>query len=404
MKIIVLGAGVVGISTAFYLARAGFKVSLLDAESHPASKTSFANGGQLSYSHVDPLASSTILPRLPKMILNQDSAFHLGLGNNKHFINWGLKFLANCNSKKEKQTINNLLSISSLTRKEIKTLNNEFHLDFDYKSTGKLHLYHSLKELNATEKKIAIKQTAGVIQQRLSKEQCVDILPTLKPYSDNFIGGTFSPGDEVGDAYKFSQELLTIAQEKYSLELKLNLQAKSFISTNGKISAIKTNQGLIEADRFVVCLGVHTPILLRSIGINIPIYPMKGYSISLQAKDAEPMVSVTDAKNKLVFSKLGNKLRVAGLAHFCGYDLNINQQYVQQLLKTAQTILPDSADYNDVIHKWVGLRPMMPNSTPIVGKTKYPNVWLNSGHGMLGWTLSLGSAVRLRDAMIKDLD
>jgi len=402
MKIIIIGAGLMGVTSSFYLSRLGYEVTLIDSESAVANSTSFANGGQLSYAYVDPLASRSILKNIPGILLGKEPAFKMGF-NTKEFIPWIIKFLLSCNDKIEESIINDMTELSLLSWKLMQDLLEEFNIDFDYRQSGKLHIYNSSRDFVDAQYKSDLKRDMGVAQEVFSPTDCTNLEPALLNYSQNIVGGIYSPNDSVGDAQKFCVALTKIAQEKYGLKLQLNTKVKSLIKSNDKVVGVQTDKGEFHADKYVVTLGVYSDKLLGKIGSKISVYPMKGYSLTFKANNRTPNVSITDAKNKMVISRLGDNLRVAGYAHFVGFNKNISDKYVSQMQNKTRDLLPGCASYHKISHSWVGLRPMVPTSVPTIGRTKYNNVWVNSGHGMLGWTLSLGSSFSL-SLLIADED
>ena len=402
MKIIIIGAGLMGVTSSFYLSRLGYEVTLIDSESAVANSTSFANGGQLSYAYVDPLASRSILKNIPGILLGKEPAFKMGF-NTKEFIPWIIKFLLSCNDKIEESIINDMTELSLLSWKLMQDLLEEFNIDFDYRQSGKLHIYNSSRDFVDAQYKSDLKRDMGVAQEVFSPTDCTNLEPALLNYSQNIVGGIYSPNDSVGDAQKFCVALTKIAQEKYGLKLQLNTKVKSLIKSNDEVVGVQTDKGEFHADKYVVTLGVYSDKLLGKIGSKISVYPMKGYSLTFKANNRTPSISITDAKNKMVISRLGDNLRVAGYAHFVGFNKNISDKYVSQMQNKTRDLLPGCASYHKISHSWVGLRPMVPTSVPTVGRTKYSNVWVNSGHGMLGWTLSLGSSFSL-SLLIADED
>ena len=396
-NIIILGSGVIGVTTAYYLAEKGHSVTVIDKASEAGMGASFANGAQLSYSKTYPLSSLSTLAKIPKLMFAKDSPIHIHTGFDLDFFKWGGQFVRQCfkaeaNSKK-------VLDIALSSRAEMHKLIQRHEINFDYERTGKIFLFSDKYDFETHAKGVEGYNKLGFNQKVMSPDEIIDIEPALSDMKGQFVGAVYSPLDESGDAKKFSSEMVRISKElgvKYVFDAEIN-QIKT---SNGKIIGVEAGGNSYEADIYIVCLGVEAPHLMREIGISLPIYPMKGYSLTMKATGKAPKISITDEARKVVYSKIGDRLRVAGVAEFAGYNKDINRKIVDSVIDAAKTCFPNAADYSEIT-EWTGLRPMTPSTVPITGKSKkFDNLYFNTGHGMLGWTLALGSAKKIAESIV----
>lgn len=391
MKICVIGAGVVGCATAYHLCSIGHEVVLVDGKSAPGEGSSFANGGQLSYSYVEPLASPATLRGLPAMLLDKHSP--LRWRPTAHWAQWawGLRFLAACTARQLEQGTHQLLGIAALSQSTLDDWMARDNLEFNFTRNGKLVLCSDEAALRRQRQQIALQAYTGVVQSLLDREQCLAIEPALANYA-GFVGGVWTPGECAGDPYLFCQALAAAAQKR-GLRCLFGTQIKAFLFRNGLATSVETGKGIVSADAFVLATGVQTPVLARQLGEHLPIYPIKGYSVTLPLKPGQrlPAVNVTDLSQKMVLAPLGGKLRVAAMAEFTGYDLGIAPGIVERITRTVEQIYPGACDITHP-HAWAGLRPATPTSVPIIRRSRIRNVTLNVGHGALGFTLAAGSA------------
>lgn len=398
MKIIVLGSGLLGVTTAYELGKRGFEVTVIDRQDSSAAETSFANGGQLSYSHAEPWASASLLPKLPKWLMHPDSPLVFRPRADIDMIRWGLGFLRNCTNFRADTNTVNLLRLGLYSRQCLHIIKNNESLDFNYSDKGILHIYSTKAELEHGIRQVELQAKFGGDEKIISRDEVLALEPTLAHSTQAIVGGIHAHHDESGDAHSFCTQLAKIASEKYGVKFKYGVFINDLKKNGKNIVAVETDQGDMEADGFVMALGSYSTIYLRKIGIKVPIYPMKGYSITTQANEFCPNISITDGTHKIVYSRLGDKLRVAGTAEFAGYDHSINEERIIPIVRAASTLLP-KADWKQEISKWACLRPSTPDGPPIIGGTPYKNLFLNTGHGTLGWTQAAGSATLLADIM-----
>ena len=391
MKICVIGAGVIGCATAFELLKEGHTVTLLDANVGPGLGTSFANGAQLSYSYVEPLANPATFWSMPKLFFGTDSPVRFRLRVDPAQWAWGLRFLASCTSTQAKRGTRNLLRLAALSREVLDEWMNEDTLRFDFKRNGKLVLCPDENSLRHQAAQVALQEYAGTRQFILDRQECWNREPSLTHYQ-SFAGGVWTPTECVGDPHAYCKSLVELLSQQGALTL-FQTEVQQFVMRSGQARAVVTNRGKIEADAFVVCAGIHAPTLARQLGEALPIYPIKGYSLTLQMRRSAiaPTVSVTDLSKKMVLAPLGGHLRVAAMAEVVGDDLRIPPDRVERILAAVEEIYPGLCELTDS-HPWAGLRPATPSSEPVIRTSKVSNVHLNVGHGALGFTLAAGSA------------
>ena len=396
MKVIVIGAGVVGVTTAYRLCKAGHEVVLLDAFDTPGQGTSYANGGQLSFDYRTPIANLSVLKSMPKILLGQDPAFSVSLLQTVAFYRWGLSFLYECLPHRSSASSSAMQALGKLSRQRFYELVEDTKIHFDYrKNAGKLYAYDTA---------VAFEQAkqASSSPSMLSKE----LHAHYKVFNTSslLVGGVFDPDEDVGDCQQFSKNLVRYLIEHYQLTFFSDCRVESIEDANKKITSLTTNKGTFEADRYVLCTGVGSNALLRQLNIHLPIASMKGYSVTVPAAKQCPDVSVTHTDKKTVYCKLGDRLRIAGFADFSSASKASDIQVkTDELLHNARAYLPHAGDYDRVLDRWCGERPVTPDSLPIVGKSGIENLYFNVGHGMLGWTYSSGTADLLMQSMNSEI-
>lgn len=392
MKVCVIGAGIVGCATAFELQRAGHQVTLLDSAMGPGQGTTFANGAQLSYSYVEPMANPSTFWSLPELLFGRTSPVKFCFRADPAQWAWGLRFLLSCRGSIARRGTRELLELAELSRITLEHWLRDTTLDFGFKKNGKLVLCPNFGVLQRQTRQVALQaQYSSARQEVLDRNECLRIEPTLKHYED-FIGGIWSPGECLGDPHQLSHSLCQKLQENGGSTL-FGVKAISFLEKRPGFDAVRTSHGEIRADKFVLCTGIETSAMARQLGEYLPIYPIKGYSVTLDMKTGAllPVVSVTDLGHKMVLAPLNGKLRVAAMAEIIGHDLSIPWNRIESMLHSVERIYPELCDPAQP-RTWAGLRPSTPNSIPIVRRSKVANVILNVGHGALGFTLAAGSA------------
>lgn len=385
-------------TSAYALARKGHSVTVVDSGSAPAEAgASFGNGAQLSYSYTDALASPSLIAELPKYILGLDPSFRLRIGFSPGFWLWALSFLANASANKFEKNTTAVLKLAMESRRELAELSAK--LEFDHQTTGKLHLYSTNEALHRAMVLSRLKNRYGAQQAVLTPEEAIDREPALAEYQQTFIGALWSPFDEAGDSWRFCQHLRYLLQTQYGVTFRLGTTVKRLKTRSGKLVAIQTDAGELKCDRAVIALGGWSRQIARTVGIKLPIWPMQGYSMTIPATSLAPATSITDSSRKIVFCRLGDRLRIAGLADIGTRHGDFRQSRFDRLVQAAQVLFPKAGDYGGNVNAWTGLRPMTPDSQPIVGRSNVEGVFLNCGHGSLGWTLSMGTANRLAEAL-----
>ena len=398
MKIIILGSGLLGVTTAYELGKRGFEVTVLDRNEESARETSFANGGQLSYSHAEPWASPTVIPKLPKWMGRDDAPLVFKFRADWQMIRWGVKFLRNCTTDRANTNCVNLLRLGLYSRKKMAELRSDTGIEFDFGNKGILHIYSTDADFDHAKRQLEYQAKFGAHQVILNKNDVYNLEPSLGHSERSMVGGIHAIEDETGDPYLFCNALAKVAMERYGVQFKYGVNINELQVNNKSVVAVTTDQGDMSADGYVMAMGSYSSPILRNIGIDVPIYPMKGYSITINANNGCPNISLTDGTHKIVYSRLGNRLRIAGTAEFAGYDQSLNEKRVQNIINAASDLFP-KADWSQEIKKWACLRPSTPDGPPIIGPTPFRNLFLNTGHGTLGWTQAAGSAALVADAM-----
>ena len=401
MRVLVLGAGVVGTTSAWYLARAGHQVTVVDRQPVPGNETSFANGGQISVSHAEPWANWHMLPRVFKWLGREDAPLLWRWRADPAQLSWGLRFLAECLPGRTRRNIAAIVALALYSRRQLQALRRELDLHYDQLERGILHIYTEAGEFAHATGTAGVMREFGLDRRSVDADECIAIEPALSDVRHLLVGGDYTASDESGDAHQFTRALAERAQQA-GVKFRLDSTVDRINTENGKVSGVMVSDAKgseeLTADAYVVALGSYSPLLLKPLGIDLPVYPAKGYSATLNlADDAHaPSVSLTDDERKIVFSRLGNRLRIAGTAEFNGYNLDINAERCAALMARTRTLFPRLATLGEP-EFWTGLRPVTPSSLPFIGRTPFSNLWLNTGHGTLGWTLSCGSGAALAD-------
>jgi len=398
MKIAVLGAGVVGVTSAWYLAKAGHEVTVIDRQDAAAMETSFANGGQISVSHAEPWAN----PGTPKQILKwlgrEDSPMLFRLRADPWQWAWGLAFLRECLPARTRANAAQIAAINRYSRARLLALRAETGIQYEQQTRGILRICESRQALDEAVAAVALEKEHGIDLRVLTPAECVLLEPALTSRTAHIAGGVHAPEDESGDAHKFTQEL---ARRCAASGVKFNFGSgvARIKTAGGRVAGVLlTSGGIVEADAYVMALGSYSPLLLRQIGISIPVYPLKGYSITIDLADGDvaPHISLSDGAYKLVMSRLGNRLRVAGTAELTGYDTAINEVRCRAIVRRTFELFPQAGKPENA-QFWTGLRPGTPGGVPCIGRTRYPNLLLNTGHGTLGWTMACGSGAAIAE-------
>ncbi|HUL90850.1 MAG TPA: D-amino acid dehydrogenase [Burkholderiales bacterium] len=402
MRVIVLGAGVIGTTSAWYLARAGHEVTVVDRQPEAALETSFANGGQISVSHSEPWANPMAPLKILRWLGREDSPLLFRPRADLREWVWGLRFLLECLPGRTRDNTEAAFALAQYSREQLGQLRRDTAISYDAATSGILHLYQEEREFEYAARQAEALKRHGLDLEIKTPRECLRIEPALEHSKVRLVGGAYAASDESGDAHLFAKSLSDLSRAQ-GVVFRFNVSVKGLEVSRGAIErvVIDDEAGIEESlrsDAYVIALGSYSTPLLRRIGISIPVYPVKGYSITLPLEPGSvaPRISLTDHARKIVLSRLGNRLRVAGTAELNGYDTEMNERRCAALVSRSFEWFP-RAGRPESAHFWTGLRPATPSNLPLIGRSKYPNLFLNTGHGTLGWTLACGSGRALAD-------
>jgi D-amino-acid dehydrogenase len=400
VKILVLGAGVIGVTGAWYLAEAGHEVLVVERRRDAGMETSFANGGQVSAGNAEPWAQPAVLPKVLRWIGREDAPLLFRPRADWAQWEWSLRFALECLPGRFERNCRALAGLAAYSRDSLRELRDKLGLQYDQLSRGILHFATTASEFEAMARHAEAMRVLGVERRVLSAAECAVLEPALAHSEKPVAGGIYTPQDESGDAHRFTRELARLAAAR-GVTFQFGTTVESLETAGEKVVALRTHDGgRIVADAYVVSLGSYSPLLLKALRIRIPVYPLKGYSITLALGPGEqaaaPSVSLTDEAHKIVISRLGNRLRAAGTAELAGYDTGVNEARCAAIVRRIRELFPRLAAA-PAVDNWAGLRPATPNNVPVIGRTRLENLFLNTGHGTLGWTLACGSGRALAD-------
>ncbi len=402
MRVIVLGAGLAGVASAWYLTQAGHEVVVVERQPAPALETSFANGGQISVSHAEPWANPGAPGQIVRWLGREDAPLLFRPRADLQQWSWGLSFLAQCLPGSTRRNTQAIQRLAIYSRDRLRELRRATGIEYDFVGKGILHLFFTARDFAHVGTRKALLNEFGMRADVLDARQCMAVEPALRDCREPLAGGLYAPEDESGDAMKFTQRLAGLCAQR-GVSFRHGLSAQSLQADAGRIAAVHVGgaggtRERIEGDAFVVALGSYGPQLVRPLGERLPIYPVKGYSITMPlAPDAQaPQVSLTDESRRIVCSRLGQRLRVAGTAELNGHDLSINRTRCEAILRRTCELFPSLQPAGEVEY-WAGLRPATPSNVPVIGRAKPANLFYNTGHGTLGWTLACGSGQALAE-------
>ncbi|MBA3031604.1 MAG: D-amino acid dehydrogenase [Gammaproteobacteria bacterium] len=401
MRIVVLGAGLTGVTSAWFLAADGHELTVIDRQPGPALETSFANGGQISTSHAEPWANPAAPLKVLKWLGREDAPLLWRFSADPAQWAWGLRFLRECCPERTRANIRAILALALDSRTRLKALRHELALEYSCLERGILHFYTDPAEFARALPQAALMREFGCERVVKSAAECLGIEPALAHAAAPIVGGTFTADDESGDAQLFTAALADHCTAR-GVQFRYNTTLAGLETAGGQVAAVRLANGdRLTADAYVVALGSYSTLLMRQVGIGIPVYPAKGYSISvpLQAGALASEVSLIDDEVKMVYSRLGDRLRVAGTAEFSGYDTSLNATRIDALVRRTRQMFPQLEFSAAAIEPWAGLRPSTPSNVPIIGPTALQNLYLNTGHGTLGWTMAVGSGRLLADQL-----
>jgi D-amino-acid dehydrogenase len=393
-QVIVIGGGVVGLTSAWWLLEAGYRVTLVERAPGVGTGTSYSNGGQLSYRYVSPLADAGVPLKALKWLFQEHGPLRVKPQFDAHQWRWLAAFLANCRADLNRKTTNKLLELGELSRRAMAALEPVVPLEaFAWRDAGKLIVYRTRAAFDAA----TAKSDAGEVW---NAAQCVAREPALAAMENKLAGGIYNGGEAVADCYAFCVALAERLAAHPRFDGFIHGEAQRFITSGGRVTGVQTSAGILGADAYVLAAGMQSRALGETAGIALPIYPLKGYSLTapIRQDDVAPEISVTDFERKVLYARIGDKLRVAAMVDMVGEDLSLNPKRLDSLTRQVRETMPRAADYTQIT-PWAGLRPATPNSAPIIGATPYSNLWLNVGHGPLGFTFACGTASLLADLM-----
>ena len=403
MKVLILGSGVVGVTSAYYLALKGFDVTVIDRQPAVGMETSFANAGQISPGYSAPWAAPGVPVKALKWLFQRHAPLAVKSDFTLWQIEWTLKLLRNCTAKRYDTNKERMVRLAEYSRDCLAELRASTGIAYEARTQGTLQVFRTQKQLDAEAKDIAVLSRLGVPFEHLDPDGCVRAEPALAAVKDKLLGGLRLSGDETGDCQMFTQNLAEKAKA-LGVTFRQDVTIQRLLTNNNKLSGVEisTNFGVevLHADQYVVALGSYSRQLMKGLGLSIPVYPVKGYSLTVPVINsaAAPVSTVMDETYKVAITRFDNRIRVGGMAELAGFDLSLNPRRRETLEMVLNSLFPNGGDLSQS-QFWTGLRPMTPDGTPIIGKAseKYDNVWLNTGHGTLGWTMACGSGQLLAD-------
>lgn len=390
MHVVVVGAGVIGVSTAYYLSQLGCQVTVVDREPEVADGASYANAGQLSYSFTDALAKPEFIAKIPALLVGRDSAYRVRLA--PELVPWGVRFLSQCTNRRAAENTVAVLKTAMRSEKLMQDLREELTFDFSHRTAGKLVLLSTESELHAAKANVALKRDHGCQTEVLNADAAIEIEPALADMADTFLAAVYSKRDSVADSHSFTVGLKEMLEKSGRVNFRLGIQVKRLRKKGRRLQSLELEDEELTADAVVVCTGAWSGRLLRTVGVDPHIYPVRGYSVTLPPGEASPAVSITALSKKIVFSRINGEVRIAGFADFKGFNTDDDSERIAALLNIARDHAPHAADYDsDARTQWGGFRPMTPDGQALVGPSRIDGLYLNTGHGMLGWTLACAS-------------
>ena len=406
MNVIVLGAGLLGVTSAYFMRQQGHAVTVIDRQASPAAETSFANGGQISVSHAEPWANPGAPLKLLQWLGKEDAPLLFRIRADMRQWLWGLQFLRECTPARTRHNIAQIVRLGSYSRDTLQQLRRDIGITYDERTQGILHFYTSQKEFDGAAGPAAQMRALGCDRRVISADEAVALEPALRHIRPQLAGATYTAEDESGDANHFARALVKRCQAD-GVQFRLSHTVTALREAGGQIDHVEATDAegrfqRLRAEAYVLAMGSLSPLYVQPLGISLPIYPAKGYSVTMPVKDAAMahQVSLTDDEYKLVFSRLttratpaapgGDRLRIAGTAEFNGYDRDLNRVRCEAIVKRVEQLFPGAGD-SEQAQFWTGLRPATPSNVPIIGRSKLPNLFFNTGHGTLGWTHACGS-------------
>jgi D-amino-acid dehydrogenase len=392
MKIVIMGGGVIGVTSAYFLARDGHEVTVLDRQPVPANETSFANAGLVAPGHSYAWAQPQVPMILLRSLWRNDQALRLKFNLDPRMWLWGIKFLAQCTAEKARINTTRKLGLCVYSQNALHGVVQHTNIAYDQRANGCIYLYRTPAALEKGVLKTKILAESGQKFEVVDGERAAEIDPIFRPVKDKIAGGIYCPTDESGDVNMFTRGLAELCQRELGVSFEMETTIRGIDVAGGRVERIITDKGDFTADHYVLSLGSYSPFVARKIGINLPIYPVKGYSVTLPVgpEHEAPTLGGVDEENLVAFTRMGDRLRLTATAEFSGYDTTHKPSDFATMLAAARDLFPNGGDYSQPTY-WAGLRPMTPEGTPIFGYARYDNLYLNTGHGHMGWTMSCGA-------------
>jgi D-amino-acid dehydrogenase len=396
MKVLVLGGGVVGISTAYYLARAGTSVTLLDRCESPAMETSFANAGQVSPGYSTPWAAPGVPLKALMWMFQKHAPLALRMDGSLFQLRWMAQMLKNCSPTRYAINKERMMRVAEYSRSCLQRLRADAGLEYEQRTGGTLQLFRTQAQLDAVGRDIEVLKECGVPFELVGRDLLANVEPSLAQAAERLTGGLRLPNDETGDCHVFTNELAKVAL-RMGVRFKFGQRVDELLIEGGRVAGVRSGREVLQADRYVLAFGSYSRNALLPLGIDLPVYPVKGYSLTVPILDASlaPQSTVLDEAYKIAVTRFDNRIRVGGMAELVGFDMHLDPRRRSTLEMVVNDLFP-GGDVRSATF-WTGLRPMTPDGTPVVGATRYPNLFLNTGHGTLGWTMACGSGKLVSD-------
>ncbi|MDO7246314.1 D-amino acid dehydrogenase [Acinetobacter pittii] len=399
MRVIVLGSGVIGVASAYYLAQQGAEVTVLDRQAGPAEETSFGNAGQISPGYSTPWAAPGIPFKAVKWMFQHHAPLAINLDGSMWQLQWMAQMLKNCNPQSYAVNKERMMRVAEYSRDCLRELRKDTGINYENRAKGTLQLFRKDAQMEAVQRDISVLQECGVSYELLNADELGRVEPALANAQDKLVGGLHLPNDETGDCYLFTNALAQIAKE-LGVNFQFNQNVEKLIVEGDEIKGVQVNGKVLTADRYVLAFGSYSRDFLKPLDLQLPVYPVKGYSLTIPIVDPAfaPQSTVLDETYKIAITRFDQRIRVGGMAELSGFNLGLNEDRRATLQMVTQDLFPggDMAQASF----WTGLRPMTPDSTPIIGATRFKNLFLNTGHGTLGWTMACGSGKLISDIVL----
>ncbi|HHP4690808.1 D-amino acid dehydrogenase [Acinetobacter baumannii] len=399
MRVIVLGSGVIGVASAYYLARQGAEVTVLDRQSGPAEETSFGNAGQISPGYSTPWAAPGIPFKAVKWMFQHHAPLAINLDGSIWQLQWMAQMLKNCNPQSYAVNKERMMRVAEYSRDCLRELRKDTGIHYENRAKGTLQLFRKEAQMEAVQRDISVLEECGVSYELLNGNELGRVEPALANTQDKLVGGLHLPNDETGDCYLFTNALAQIAKE-LGVNFQFNQNVEKLIVEGDQIKGVQVNGKVLTADRYVLAFGSYSRDFLKPLDLQLPVYPVKGYSLTIPIVDPAfaPQSTVLDETYKIAITRFDQRIRVGGMAELSGFNLGLNEDRRATLQMVTQDLFP-GGDMEQASF-WTGLRPMTPDSTPIIGATRFKNLFLNTGHGTLGWTMACGSGKLISDIVL----